>query len=136
MNDRLLQIRSKLGDVEEDFLRTQEIKNDPLSNVLNYGSPVDREVAAFIASVFSYGNVKQIQNTLDQVFAILGETPAQALKKNSGSDWKKKIPSTFKHRFNTAQDLGCLLTWLGEALRRSETLEDFFIAQQETEKIE
>jgi len=127
--NRLLQIRQKLDDIQRDFHSVQEIQNDPITMVLDFQSPVDREVAGFIAAVFSYGNVKQIQQTLRTVFEIIGPTPAKTLRENNGFYWKKKIPPNFKHRFNTAKDLGCLFTWLGEALRVSSTLEDFFLAQ-------
>jgi uncharacterized protein (TIGR02757 family) len=126
---RLIQIRQRLEDIQSDFHSVQEIKNDPITMVLDYHSPADREVAGFIAAVFSYGNVKHIQQTLKTVFEVIGPTPALTLKKNDGLYWKKNIPKNFKHRFNTADDLGCLLTWLGEALKSNDTLEDFFLAQ-------
>jgi uncharacterized protein (TIGR02757 family) len=129
MDQRLNQIRQRLDDIQRDFHSVQEIQNDPITMVLNFQSPADREVAGFIAAVFSYGNVKQIQQTLRTVFEIIGATPATTLRKNNGFYWKKKIPANFKHRFNNAADLGCLLTWLGCALRQNETLEDFFLAQ-------
>jgi uncharacterized protein (TIGR02757 family) len=132
---QLLQIRKKLEDVERDFDRSREIQNDPVSEIFAYGEPLDKEVAAFIAAVFSYGNVKQIQRTLGVVFSLLGDSPAKKLRSSSGSYWKKTIPSSFKHRFNTAEDLGCLLTWLGEALRIEPSLELFFVNSQPQKKI-
>ncbi len=135
LKNRLIQIRQRLDDIQKDFHSVQEIKNDPVTMVLDFKSPVDREVAGFIAAAFSYGNVKQIQQTLKTVFEIIGPTPASTLKKGDGPFWKKTIPTNFKHRFNTADDLGCLLTWLGEALRQNETLEDFFLAQNSKEPI-
>jgi uncharacterized protein (TIGR02757 family) len=98
---------------------------------LGYKNPRDQEVTAFIAAVFSYGNVKQIQNTLGQVFSLLGTSPYEKIKSANGKYWKKAIPKQFKHRFNTADDLGCLLTWLGEILRHSNSLEEFFFWSQD-----
>src|SRR5258708_6287097 len=118
MYTKLSKIQARLEKVQSDFHSTKQIENDPISLVLAFNSPPDREVAAFIAAVFSYGNVKQIQRTLGSIFTLLGESPANLLRQSHGNDWKERIPKHFKHRFNTAIDLGCLLTWLGEALRR------------------
>jgi uncharacterized protein (TIGR02757 family) len=126
--ERIGRLRKSLEAVDRSFHETLEINRDPVSLVLEFQNPLDREVTALIAAVFAYGNVRQIQNTLRQVFRILGPEPAQTIRLSTGSDWKKRIPPTFKHRFNTAEDLGILLTWMGEALRRASTLEEFFMA--------
>ena len=135
-NQRLALISERLDSVQSQFNLSQEGHNDPISMVLVYKDPGDREVAAFVAAVFSYGNVPQIQKTLGTIFEILGPTPVQNLKNSDGNHWKKVIPTQFKHRFNDAKDLGCLLTWLGQALRSHKSLEDFFLACQPSPNIE
>jgi uncharacterized protein (TIGR02757 family) len=123
------QLRLRLDHVASDFDRTREISNDPISHVMAFKEPQDREVGAFIAAVFSYGNVKQIQATLKKIFALLGARPALKLHDSDGKYWRKVIPKTFRHRFNSAEDLGCFLTWIGEALRSHGNLENFFLSQ-------
>jgi uncharacterized protein (TIGR02757 family) len=123
-------VKLKLEEVQNNFFLTEQIENDPLSSVLQYKNPQDQEIAAFIAAVFSYGNVKQIQKSLSIVFSLLGKNPSEKIRDNNGAFWKKNIPKSFKHRFNNADDLGCLLTWLGEVLRQQPTLEAFFLAAQ------
>src|SRR5687768_1794042 len=123
--ERIDLLRHRLEEVENSYDRSGEVQNDPLAMVLQFDSPGNREVTALIAAVFSYGNVRQIQNSLEKVFALLGADPVQVLRQSTGHDWKKRIPRNFKHRFNTADDLGILLTWLGEALRSHKNLENF-----------
>ncbi|MDZ4678457.1 MAG: TIGR02757 family protein [Oligoflexia bacterium] len=119
-------LRHRLLEVENSFDFSGEIKNDPLALVLRFSDSNDREVAALIAAVFAYGNVRQIQNSLEKIFLLLGPQPSKKLKTTTGKQWKKLIPQSFKHRFNTADDLGLLLTWLGHALKNHGSLENLF----------
>jgi uncharacterized protein (TIGR02757 family) len=112
--------------VEKLQLDKEQIKNDPLSYPLKFLSQKDQEVAAFISSCLAYGNVKQILKTLNLVFSFLGPSPYEKLITSRGRDWKKIIPQDLKHRFNSAEDIGILLTLLGEALRKHESLEKTF----------
>jgi uncharacterized protein (TIGR02757 family) len=131
----IVELRARLESIQGKFDVAGQIQNDPISLVMKFADAADREVTALIAAVFAYGNVKQIQATLHRVFSFLGEHPAKTLKNSSGFDWKSRIPRDFKHRFNTADDLGLLLTWLGEALRQSGTLENFFWAQPHSSNV-
>jgi uncharacterized protein (TIGR02757 family) len=125
--ERIDHLRNRLIEVEKSYDLAGEIQNDPLGLILPFEKNQDREVAALICAVFAYGNVRQIQNSLEKVFALLGPSPAEKLKNTSAREWKKLIPKTFKHRFNTADDLGILLTWMGCALREYGSLENLFI---------
>ena len=120
------ELRRRLMDIERDFCNTREIENDPVSLILKFIDPGDREIVAFLTAVFSYGNVKQIQKSLETIFLFLGPHPAKTIQASTGSHWKRQIPRQFRHRFNGADDLGLLLTWLGEALRQSGSLKNFF----------
>ncbi len=124
--NRIDQMRNALNSIESSFDLSQEIKNDPISLVLTFRKKEDQEVAALITAVFSYGNVKQIQNILEKIFLITGPSPARKLRETSSRRWKTLIPKNFKHRFNTAEDLGILFSWIGEVLRKYRSLEDFF----------
>jgi uncharacterized protein (TIGR02757 family) len=108
--------------------KSSEIERDPISWVLGFERKEDREVTAFIAALFSYGRVAQIQNTLFKIDQILGSSPFESLKKNNSKYWQKHVPKDFRHRFNDQTDLVYLFSWLGEALRRYESLEKFFLA--------
>lgn len=56
----------------EDF-----IKDDPVQFPHRYSKAEDIEIAGFIASVFAYGNRKAFIGKLNQLFALMGESPYQ-----------------------------------------------------------
>ena len=128
--DTIKSLAAALELVEKSYDLSGEIQNDPVNFALKFQNPHDQEVVAFIAALFSYGRVKQIQNTLTKILSFLGENPYEILKNKTGLYWKKTIPLNFRHRFNNHHDLVSLLTWIGTALRKSGTLEDFFMSSQ------
>jgi hypothetical protein len=93
---KLQKIKMKLDEVQSEFVLSQQIQNDPLSHVLEFRDPQNQEIAAFIAAVFAYGNVKQVKKTLGIIFSLLGPHPAQTLIEKDGFHWKKEIPRWFK----------------------------------------
>lgn len=54
----------------EDF-----IKDDPVQFPHRYKKAEDIEIAGFIASIFAYGNRKAFIGKLNQLFALMGESP-------------------------------------------------------------
>jgi uncharacterized protein (TIGR02757 family) len=128
----LLILQTHLDEINKRFELCDEIENDPVFLAKKFTDPADQEVVAFIASAFSYGNVKQIMNSVRWVLEIIASkdtyenSPFKTLLNTSGFEWKEHIPKNFKHRFNTADDLGLFLTWIGEALRRYGSLENLF----------
>lgn len=123
-------LRGTLLRIESQYELNGEIQNDPYSRVLRYEKAADREVVALIASCFAYGNIKQILSSVDKILCYLGPYPSETLRLHDGAYWKKTLSSNFKHRFNTAYDLGLLLTWMGEALRQFGNLENLFISTE------
>jgi len=89
------QLRLRLDQVSLDFDRTKEIVNDPISMVLQFESPEDREVAAFIAAVFSYGNVKQFIIRCRIFFRFLAQILRRFYEKRTEFIGKTKFPQTF-----------------------------------------
>lgn len=124
-----MDLKASLELVEKRHLDNQQIQNDPLSRVLQFNQAQDQEVVALISAAFAYGNVKQILRTLDQILSYIGPAPSQKLKETHAYQWKKIISPQFKHRFNTANDLGVFLSWIGGALREFGSLENLFVSQ-------
>jgi uncharacterized protein (TIGR02757 family) len=101
------------------------IEPDPVQFVWRYDAPEDREVVGLIASALAYGNVRQIKASVERVLSILGNRPAHAVDRLTGSDALEAL-GDFKHRFNDARDVACLLVYLREIRRASGTVEAFF----------
>jgi uncharacterized protein (TIGR02757 family) len=57
-----------------------ERRRDPLLFPHRYHSFYDRELAAFLASTFAYGNVTSLCNFVQKLLSMLGNEPAEYLK--------------------------------------------------------
>lgn len=91
------------------------LERDPLSIVLAYGSPLDREVAAFVAAHLAYGRVDPMIRAVKGVLAPLGARPADWLRERSVAAARKELTRALEDwawRFHTGPDLvAWLLAW-------------------------
>ena len=69
-----MNLKQKLDYHYKTFDKSQ-ISPDPLQFLHLFSKEEDIEVMGFIASIFAYGNVKQIINTLDKILVISGSNP-------------------------------------------------------------
>ncbi len=83
-----------------------QISPDPLEFPHRFKNFYDIEISAFISSVFAYGNVKQINDTLEKVHGIIKEPYHFVMKYNYESGVKKF--AKIKHRFYTTEDIAKL----------------------------
>ncbi len=100
------------------------IKPDPLQFVYRYRRKKDREVVALLSALLAYGRVAQIENSLNKLFDIMGESPAEFTLKLGPAQIRKL--SIFKHRFNTGKDITDLLKLVRQVYENHKSLEDFF----------
>jgi len=121
--------RVKLKQIFEELYNRYNhrnlIKPDPLQFVYQYNSPSDMEVVAFLSAALAYGRVEQIEKSLSNLFARMGESPF-AFVKNFDKRGLKRL-SGFKHRFTTGGDIADLLVLLKQVLKRYGSIERFFI---------
>jgi len=103
-------LKNKLNYHYKAFDRTK-ISPDPIEFPHKFANPNDIEITAFIASVFAYGNVTQILNTLSSIFEIVGNEPHNfVLEYNHQKD--KSLFKDIKHRFYTSEDISALFAGL------------------------
>lgn len=95
-------------------------ERDPVSRVHRYTDPLDQEVVAFFAAVLSYGNVRTILNSVDELVVWLGPKPHNKLK----DDPLSNLPKKFTHRFTTAQDIAIVAQWVSKLLDEFGSLEN------------
>ena len=101
------------------------ISPDPLQFLHLYKEERDIEIVGFISSVFAYGNVRQIINTLNSIFNILGDHPYTYIKNLD----KKSVQYYFGkiiHRFYTAKDIQLFFIELNSVITREESLKNLF----------
>lgn len=113
----------------ERLHRAEWIGADPLGWARVYDRREDREIAAFLAASLAYGNVRQIERSLADLFRRLGRSPARFVRDfvPGRSDGALK---GFYHRFNDERDLSALLHLVGQMLRAHGSLEGFWHAVQ------
>ena len=99
---------------------------DPVWRVRRYQSADDREVAGFIAAALAFGRVQSVLNSIDGVLAVMGPSPA-AFVRNFDPARDRQIFKHLVHRWTNGADFAALVWILHEMLRRSGSIENFFI---------
>ncbi len=102
-------------------------QRDPIRFAASYERPEDREVAAWIASAFSYGRVETILASVGRILAALGPRPARALDRISDFQrFAREDLAGFRHRFHSAQDAATLLYAIASARVDAGSVRAFF----------
>jgi uncharacterized protein (TIGR02757 family) len=120
------QIKHALERIYKKYNRFGAIKPDPLQFVYRYDESCDMEIAALLASALAYGRVEQIEKSLDNLFDLMGKSPAE-FAGNFGRAERKKLKN-FKHRFTKGDDISDLLELLRDVLNDFGGIESFFLA--------
>src|SRR5581483_7315975 len=68
----------------ESYHRTHWLTSDPIQYVHRYSNPDDREIVAFIAACFAYGQVVLVHRAISAILAPMGERPSTFVRKYSG----------------------------------------------------
>ncbi|MCX6149072.1 MAG: TIGR02757 family protein [Ignavibacteriales bacterium] len=120
-----LSLKRKL-DYHYRYFSKEKISPDPLEFLHKYSKFEDIEIIGFLASVFAYGNVKQIINILSEIEKILSGEPYNfVLNFNNKKDGK--YFSNLKHRFYSGEDIISLFGILNLVYSNYSTLRDLFL---------
>jgi uncharacterized protein (TIGR02757 family) len=120
-----LSLKRKL-DYHYRYFGKNRISPDPLEILHKYSQPEEIEIIGFIASLFSYGNVTQIINTLGVIEKIIGQHPYDfILNFNKQND--AKYFKGLKHRFYTAEDIVSLFEILHQGYLSYANLKVLFL---------
>ena len=103
-----------------------QLMPDPLQFPHLFKEEKDIEVMAFIASVFAYGNVKQIINSLNKFLLVCGNQPYEFIKNYSTN--YSQLQKSFVHRFYTSQDVTQLFHLLHLAYQEFGRLKKLFLS--------
>lgn len=102
-----------------------KISPDPLQFLHFYKDERDIEVFGFIASIFAYGNVTQIINSLERIRTITQEKPYNFVIKFSNKESNDFIG--LKHRFYTDADIQILFLVLSSIYQDYASLKNLFL---------
>jgi uncharacterized protein (TIGR02757 family) len=120
-----MNLKQKLDDHYNSFDRTK-LEPDPLQFLYLFKDEKDIELIGLIASVFAYGNVRQIENTLNKIVMILGYKPYTFIKNYSVIKDENKLHS-IKHRFYTEDDIKKLFFILNKEIKKYDSLKRIFL---------
>jgi uncharacterized protein (TIGR02757 family) len=120
-----MNLKQKLDYHYKAFDKSQ-ISPDPLQFLHLFSKEEDIEAMGFIASIFAYGNVKQIINTLDKILIISNFKPYDFVL-NFGKTQSKIKLKGLKHRFYTDEDIQNLFSSLNNIYKQKDSLKNLFI---------
>jgi len=119
-----MNLEQKLNYHYKAFDKSQ-ISPDPLQFLHLFNHERDIEVIGFIASIFAYGNVKQIINSLERIVALTQRKPYNYVIKFSNKD--NKDFKGLKHRFYTEDDIQILFLTLSRIYNDYDSLKNLFL---------
>lgn len=92
-----------------------------------YGEPADREVVGLLAASLAYGRVDLFARAVERVLAVLGEHPAEAVRRFlPGRDGRRL--ADFRYRLNRPADISAALWTLRQILEAFGSLKVCFLA--------
>jgi len=99
---------------------------DPIDLVRRYSDDRDREVVGFFSAALAFGRVSSVLTSIERLLEIMGISPFDYVIKfdpaRQGAAFKN-----FRHRWTTGNDLVELLWVLRQIMRRSGSIEKFFL---------
>ncbi len=115
MGTAISTLKSRLDSLCAQYDTALALEKDPLSLVIAYDSPLDQEVAAFVAAHLAYGRVDPMIKAVRSILAPLGPRPAEWLRSHQEVQARKKLTHAlagWTWRFHTSSDLvAWLLAW-------------------------
>jgi uncharacterized protein (TIGR02757 family) len=120
-----MKLKDKLELHYRAFDKTR-ISPDPLQFLHLFTDDQNIEAIGFIASVFAYGNVKQINSTLERILKITGPNPHTFIVNLTPGDENKL--KDIKHRFYTAMDVIVLFRILNHIYTNYGAIKNYFLS--------
>ncbi len=102
-----------------------KISPDPLQFLHLFDNEKDIEAIGFIASIFAYGNVAQIINTLNKILAVSDNQPYEFIAGYFNEKYSFKLAG-LKHRFYTEKDISLLFYILSDVYHQFGSLKNLF----------
>ena len=125
MRDVTPGLRAALDRLYRDYNR-EDAAQDPIQLVRRFQRPDDREVVGFLASGLAFGRVASVLQSIERVLAVLGPSPARFVRRFDPARHAAPL-SGIVHRWTRGPDLVALVWVLGQMLRGSGSVEQFFL---------
>jgi len=99
---------------------------DPVQMVRRYTASDDREIVGFCAAALAFGRVASVLQSIEALLDVMGAHPAEFVRRFQPVRDSERI-EPLVHRWIRGRDLIALLLILQEMLRRSGTIEEYFL---------
>lgn len=119
-----MDLKQKLNYHYKAFDKSK-LEPDPLQFPHLFKNEKDIEVMAFIASVFAYGNVKQIINSLQKFLELADDQPFSFIKNFNAAEAQREF--SLIHRFYSSKDILQLFHLLKLAYSEFDSLKSLFL---------
>ncbi len=117
-----MDLKQKLEHHYKAFDKTK-LEPDPLQFLHLFKEELDIEVMGFIASIFAYGNVKQIITTLNKFVEVSKSKPYDFIR-----SFEEKTKPGISHRFYTKRDVIHLFLALSKTYELFGSLKNLFLS--------
>jgi uncharacterized protein (TIGR02757 family) len=117
-------LKDYLEQIVAKYNKRAYIQTDPISAVHEIAGKRNRELAAFLVSIFSFGTVKQIQRTAKMLFEALPSNIWEYLAHAEIAKATKML--SIQHRFIKGADTRCILKTLQVIINEYGTIESLF----------
>lgn len=103
-----------------------KLEPDPLQLPHLFKNEKDIEVMAFIASVFAYGNVKQINSSLKKFLELADNKPFSYIQNFNSAEMNREF--SLIHRFYSSKDIVQFFSLLNLAYSEFDSLKSLFLS--------
>jgi uncharacterized protein (TIGR02757 family) len=137
-----MQLSSERSDYLREFLdrrlsekraalRLSASADDPIGTIYRYSRPEDLEIAGLVASSLAYGQRKVFVPVVRGIFDVMGSSPYDFVR---SADVRKYFHGLL-YRFNSADDIRCLLYATKHLIEMYGSLESAFVIERQEEPL-
>ncbi len=102
----------------------KDFSRDPIKFPHGFKYEYDIEVSAFVSALFAYGNINQINNSLEKIHEILGNSPYDFVL---NLNFERNLFAGIKHRFYSPEDIFSLFKILNIVYSNYGSLKKLFL---------
>lgn len=117
--------KSFLEDLYKKYNRLNSA-DDPIWSIIHHKKDLDKEILAFIAAQYAFGNIPQINSTLSKIITLLNPSPLEKILDDDYLNYLKKNID-IKHRFLFHSEFAGLLKTLQTVYLKFGSLKNLFL---------
>jgi uncharacterized protein (TIGR02757 family) len=129
---------TRLRDILERLYETYDFEerlyHDPIEFPHRYSNERDVEISGMLAASLSYGRVTLFKPVIDRILGVMGKSPAEFVL-NFDPARDRRLFTGIRYRFNTTDDILCLIYVLSETIKRWGSVEKCLLGFYDGESV-